>query len=129
VYEWFAEGFDKEATRSVLASGRKILGSTRHPLNTADFSSYLLRAQASGAKVVALVNSASDMTNAVKQANEFGLKRAGQTIVPMLTFITDIHSIGPEAAQGLRFLTAFYWDRDDDSRAWSTRFFERHKRD
>lgn len=110
------------------ASGGEVVGSTRHPLNTADFSSYLLRAQASGAKVVALANSASDMTNAVKQANEFGLKRAGQTIVPMLTFITDIHSIGLEAAQGLRFLTAFYWDRDDDSRAWSKQFFERHKR-
>jgi len=124
----FGHSMEAEATRSVLASGGKTLGSTRHPLNTADFSSYLLRAQASGAKVVALANAASDMTNSVKQANEFGLKRAGQTIVPMLTFITDIHSIGLEAAQGLRFLTAFYWDRDDDSRAWSKRFFERHKR-
>jgi branched-chain amino acid transport system substrate-binding protein len=124
----FGHSMEAEATRAVVASGGKVLGSARHPLNTADFSSYLLRAQASGAKVVALANAGGDLINAIKQANEFGLKRAGQTIVPMLTFITDIHSIGLEAAQGLRFLTAFYWDRDDDSRAWSKRFFERHKR-
>jgi len=100
----------------------------RHPLNTADFSSYLLQAQASGAKVVALANAGGDMTNAIKQANEFGLTRAGQTVVSLLTFITDVNSVGLKAAQGLTFVTAFYWDRDDESRAWSKRFFALHKR-
>ena len=119
---------EADATSAVLASGGKVLGSARHPLNTADFSAYLLQAQASGAKVVALANAGGDMTNATKQANEFGLTRAGQTVVSLLTFITDVHSVGLKAAQGLTFVTAFYWDRDDESRAWSKRFFELHRR-
>jgi branched-chain amino acid transport system substrate-binding protein len=119
---------EADATSAVVASGGKVFGSARHPLNTADFSSYLLRAQASGAKVVALANAGGDMINATKQANEFGLTRAGQTVVSLLAFITDVHSVGLEAAQGLTFVTAFYWDRDEQSRAWSKRFFERHKR-
>jgi branched-chain amino acid transport system substrate-binding protein len=119
---------EADATSAVAASGGKVLGSVRHPLNTADFSAYLLQAQASGAKVVALANAGGDMTNATKQANEFGLTRTGQTVVSLLTFITDVHSVGLRAAQGLTFVTAFYWDRDDESRAWSKRFFEVHKR-
>jgi branched-chain amino acid transport system substrate-binding protein len=119
---------EADATSAVLSSGGKVLGSARHPLNTADFSAYLLQAQASGAKVIALANAGGDMTNAIKQANEFGLTRAGQTVVSLLTFITDVHSVGLNAAQGLTFVTAFYWDRDDESRAWSKRFFEVHKR-
>jgi branched-chain amino acid transport system substrate-binding protein len=119
---------EADATAAVIASGGKVLGSARHPLNTADFSSYLLQAQTSGAQVVALANAGGDMTNATKQANEFGLTRSGQTVVSLLTFITDVHSIGLKAAQGLTFVTAFYWDRDDESRAWSKRFFELHKR-
>ena len=119
---------EADATSAVVASGGKVLGSARHPLNTADFSAYLLQAQASGAKVVALANAGGDMTNATKQANEFGLARAGQTVVSLLTFITDVNSVGLKAAQGLTFVTAFYWDRDDESRAWSKRFFEVHKR-
>jgi branched-chain amino acid transport system substrate-binding protein len=119
---------EADATSAVVASGGKVLGGVRHPLNTADFSAYLLQAQASGAKVVALANAGGDMTNATKQANEFGLTRAGQTVVSLLTFITDVNSVGLKAAQGLTFVTAFYWDRDDESRAWSKRFFERHKR-
>ena len=119
---------EADATSAVVASGGKVLGGVRHPLNTADFSSYLLQAQASKAKVVALANAGGDMTNAIKQANEFGLTRAGQTVVSLLTFITDVNSVGLKAAQGLTFVTAFYWDRDDESRAWSKRFFERHKR-
>jgi branched-chain amino acid transport system substrate-binding protein len=118
---------EADATSAVLASGGKVLGNVRHPLNTADFSAYLLQAQASGAKVVALANAGGDMTNATKQANEFGLTRR-QTIVSLLTFITDVHSVGLKSAQGLTFVTAFYWDRDDESRAWSKRFFELHKR-
>jgi len=119
---------EADATSAVVASGGKVLGGVRHPLNTADFSSYLLQAQASRAKVVALANAGGDMTNAIKQANEFGLTRAGQTVVSLLTFITEVNSVGLKAAQGLTFVTAFYWDRDDESRAWSKRFFERHKR-
>ena len=115
---------EADATSAVVASGGKVLGGVRHPLNTADFSSYLLQAQASRAKVVALANAGGDMTNAIKQANEFGLTRAGQTVVSLLTFITDVNSVGLKAAQGLTFVTAFYWDRDDESRAWSKRFFD-----
>lgn len=124
----FGHSLEADAASAVLASGGKVLGSVRHPLNTADFSSYLLQAQASGAKVVALANGSGDMINATKQANEFGLTRSGQTVVSLLVFITDIHSVGLKATQGLTFVTAFYWDRDEASRAWSKRFFERHKR-
>ncbi len=116
------------ATSAVVASGRKVLGSARHPLNTADFSAFLLQAQASGAKVVALANAGGDMVNATKQADEFGLTRAGKTVVSLLTFITDVNSVGLKAMQGLTFITAFCWDRDDESRAWSKRFFELRKR-
>ena len=116
------------ATSAVVASGGKVLGSARHPLNTADFSAFLLQAQASGAKVVALANAGGDMVNATKQADEFGLTRAGKTVVSLLTFITDVNSVGLKAMQGLTFITAFCWDRDDESRAWSKRFFELRKR-
>src|SRR5262249_22852574 len=119
---------EADATAAVIASGGKVLGSARHPLNTPDFSSYLLQAQSSGAQVVALANAGGDMINAAKQANEFGLTRTGQTVVSRLAFITDIHTMGLKASQGLTFITAFYWDRDDESRAWSKRFFELHKR-
>ena len=119
---------EADATAAVLAAGGKVLGHARHPINTSDFSSYLLQAQASGAKVVALANAGGDMINAIKQANEFGLTRGGQKVVSLLTFISDIHSVGLTATQGLTFVTAFYWDRNDESRAWSKRFFERFKR-
>jgi branched-chain amino acid transport system substrate-binding protein len=124
----FGYSMEADASNAVLSSGGKVLGSVRHPLNSADFSSYLLQAQASGAKVIALANAGGDMINATKQANEFGLSRVGQTLVSMLAFITDIHSLGLAAAQGLRFITGFYWDRDNETRAWSKRFFDRHRR-
>lgn len=123
----FGQSMEADATNAVLAAGGKVLGSVRHPLNTSDFSSYLLQAQASGAKVVALANGGGDMVNAVKQANEFGLTKK-QTMVSMLVFISDVHSMELKAAQVLKFVTAFYWDRDDESRAWSKRFFARHGR-
>jgi branched-chain amino acid transport system substrate-binding protein len=123
----FGHSLEADTTRAVLASGGKVVGSVRHPLNTADFSSYLLQAKASGAKVVALANGGGDMINATKQANEFGLPQGGQTVVSLLIFITDVHSLGLQAAQGLTFVTAFYWDRDDETRAWSQRFFARHQ--
>ncbi|TWC01266.1 amino acid/amide ABC transporter substrate-binding protein (HAAT family) [Bradyrhizobium macuxiense] len=126
----YAFGYSMEANASsaVLASGGKVLGSVRHPINSADFSSYLLQAQASGAKVVGLANAGGDMINATKQAAEFGLSRRGQTLVSLLAFISDVHSFGLRAAQGLRFVTGFYWDRNDETRTWSKRFFERHGR-
>ncbi|MGA8653527.1 MAG: ABC transporter substrate-binding protein [Xanthobacteraceae bacterium] len=124
----FGHSLEADATSAVLAAGGKVLGSVRHPLNTADFSSYLLQAQASGAKVVALANGGGDMINAIKQAGEFGLTCSGQTVVSLLVFISDVHSMGLQTAQGLKFATAFYWDRDEDSRAWSKRFFARHGR-
>ena len=125
----FGHSLEAEAKNAVLASGGKVLGAVRHPLNNPDFSSYLLQAQASGAKVVALANAGGDMTNATKQASDFGLSRAGnQSLVSLLVFITDIHSLGLAVTQGLQFATAFYWDRDDESRAWSKRFFGIHQR-
>jgi branched-chain amino acid transport system substrate-binding protein len=124
----FGHSLEADARSAVVASGGKVLGSARHPLNNADFSSYLLQAQASGAKVVALANAGGDMINATKQANEFGLSRAGQTLVSLLVFITDVHSLGLAAAQGLRFVTGFYWDRDNETRVWSKRFSDRHGR-
>jgi branched-chain amino acid transport system substrate-binding protein len=123
----FGHSLEADATSAVQAAGGKVLGSVRHPLNTSDFSSYLLQAQASGAKVVAFANSAGDMINAIKQANEFGLTKS-QTMVSLLIFISDVHSLTLQAAQGLKFVTAFYWDRNEETRAWSKRFFERHGR-
>jgi branched-chain amino acid transport system substrate-binding protein len=123
----FGHSLEADATSAVVAAGGKVLGSVRHPLNTADFSSYLLQAQASGAKVVAFANGGGDMVNATKQANEFGLTK-NQTIVSLLVFISDVHSMELKSAQGLKFVTAFYWDRNEETRAWSQRFFERHGR-
>jgi branched-chain amino acid transport system substrate-binding protein len=123
----FGHSMEADATAAVQAAGGKVLGSVRHPLNTSDFSSYLLQAQASGAKVVALANGGGDMVNTVKQANEFGLGKK-QSLVSLLIFISDVHSMQLQAAQGLKFITAFYWDRDDDTRAWSKRFFDKQGR-
>ena len=123
----FGHSLEADATAAVQAAGGKVLGSVRHPLNTSDFSSYLLQAQASGAKVVAFANGGGDMINAVKQANEFGLTKS-QSMVALLIFISDVHSMELKAAQGLKFVTAFYWDRDDETRAWSKRFFDKQGR-
>jgi branched-chain amino acid transport system substrate-binding protein len=123
----FGHSLEADATAAVQAAGGKVLGSVRHPLNTSDFSSYLLQAQASGAKVVAFANGGGDMVNAVKQANEFGLTKT-QSMVALLIFISDVHSMQLQAAQGLKFVTGFYWDRDDETRAWSKRFFDRQGR-
>ena len=114
------------ALPAITAGGGKLLGSIRHPLNAADFSSYLLAAQASGAQAVALCNGGNDTVNGIKQAAEFGLTKRGQKLVGMFVNITDIHSIGLPTAQGTIFTTAFYWDYDDKSRAWSQDFFKRH---
>jgi branched-chain amino acid transport system substrate-binding protein len=122
----FGHAFAADISEAVKANGGKVLGEVRHPLNTADFSSFLLAAQSSGAKVVALANAGTDMANAVKQAAEFGISDK-QTLVAPIVFITDVHSMGLQAVHGLRFVTGFYWNLDDRSRAWSERFFERRK--
>ena len=103
-----------------------MVGSARHPLNNSDFSSFLLQAQASNAKVIALANGGSDTINSLKQATEFGLIRDHLIVAP-LVYISDIHRMGLPVAQGLTFVEGFYWDLNDDTRAWSKRFFERRK--
>src|SRR5216684_2814625 len=125
----FGQDLEKDTTNVVLKSGGKVLGSVRHPLNTSDFSSFLLQAQSSKAKVVGLANAGGDTINAIKQAAEFGLtKSGGQRLSPLLAFITDIDSVGLETAQGMLLAEAFYWDLNDDTRAFSRRFMERVKR-
>ena len=124
----FGADLEKDTTNVVLKSGGKVLGSVRHPLNTSDFSSYLLQAQASKAKVIGLANAGGDTINAIKQGAEFGLMKSGQKMSPLLAFVTDIDSVGLETAQGLLLAEAFYWDLNDDTRAFSKRFMERVKR-
>ncbi len=125
----FGQDLEKDTTNVVLKSGGKVVGGVKHPLNTSDFSSFLLQAQASKAKVIGLANAGGDTINAIKQASEFGLmKSGGQKLSPLLAFITDIDSIGLETAQGLLLAEAFYWDLNDDTRAFSKRFMERIKR-
>ena len=117
------------AARSVIeGAGGKVLGEVRPPLGATDFASPLLQAQGSGAKVVALMNAGADTTNAIKQAHEFAVVGHGQTLVAVALFITDVHALGLETAQGLLFTTGFYWDRDEGSRAFGHRFFSRIRR-
>jgi branched-chain amino acid transport system substrate-binding protein len=122
----FGLSMTNDATRAVEAAGGKVLGVVRHPLNTSDFASYLLQAQASGAKVVLLASGGADLVNAIKQSKEFGITSRGQVLATPLMFITDVRSLGLQAAQGLSFTTPFYWDRNDETRAWSNRFRELH---
>ncbi|MEH2480227.1 branched-chain amino acid transport system substrate-binding protein [Nitrobacteraceae bacterium AZCC 2146] len=125
----FGQDLERDTTAVVLKSGGKVLGGVKHPLNTSDFSSFLLQAQSSKAKVVGLANAGGDTINAVKQAAEFGLTRSGgQKLSPLLAFISDIDSVGLETAQGLILAEAFYWDLNDETRAFTKRFQERTKR-
>jgi branched-chain amino acid transport system substrate-binding protein len=119
------QGIEAEATNYVTRNGGKVLGSAKHPLGTSDFASLLLQAQNSKAKVVGLANAGADTINAVKQAGEFGMKEGGQTLVAFLIFINDVHGMGLKAAQGLLLTEAFYWDMDDDTRAFAKRFAAR----
>jgi branched-chain amino acid transport system substrate-binding protein len=119
----FGQALERDAANVVKENGGKVLGDVRHPLNTSDFSSYLLQAQASKAKVVALANAGGDTTNALKQASEFGLTQGGQKMIALLQEITDTHSLGIRATQGLIVTDAFYWDMDDQTRAFSKRFY------
>ena len=125
----FGTTLEKDATDVVNANGGKVLGSARHPLNASDFSAFLLRAQNSGAKVVGLANAGGDTINAIKGAQEFQLTKDGkQSLAGLLVYINDVHTLGLEAAQGMLLTTAFYWDRNDESRKWSRRFFEKMKK-
>jgi branched-chain amino acid transport system substrate-binding protein len=118
----FGHALERDTSAVVTANGGKVLGGVKHPLNTSDFSSFLLQAQASKAKVVGLANAGGDTTNAIKQAAEFGIVAAGQKLAALLLFINDVHSLGLKTAQGLTFTESFYWDQNDQTRAWSKRF-------
>src|ERR1700742_3214604 len=123
----FGAALERDTTTAVKASGGKVLGGVKAPLSTADFSSFLLQAQASKAKVIGLANAGADTTNSIKQAAEFGITGGGQKLAALLLFITDVHSLGLKAAQGLNFTETFYWDMNDQTRAFSKRFQERMK--
>ena len=122
----FGKSLEGDTSKVVEAAGGKVLGDVKAPFPTTDFSSYLLQAQGSGAQIIGLANAGADTINAIKQANEFGLTKK-QSLAGLLVFLSDIHSLGLATAKGMYLTTAFYWDRDDASRAWSKRFFERHK--
>jgi len=123
----FGHSLEKDTADAVRAGGGKVLGQVRHPLNTSDFSSFLLQAQASKAKVIGLANAGGDTINAIKAANEFGLTKT-QSLAGLLMFDTDIHSLGLKTTQGMMLTTGFYWDRDDVSRKFGKRFFEKTKK-
>jgi branched-chain amino acid transport system substrate-binding protein len=124
----FGQDLERDTTAVVVANGGKVVGGVRAPLNTADFSSFLLQAQSSKAKVIALANAGADTTNAIKQASEFGIVKGGQKLAGMLVFITDVNALGLDKAQGMLLTTAFYWDMNDETRKWSARFMAKEGR-
>ena len=123
----FGHALERDTEAVVQKMGGKVLGKVRHPLNTQDFSSFLLQAQASKAKIIGLANAGGDTTNSIKQAAEFGIVKGGQNLAGMLVFLTDIHALGLPTAQGLIFTETFYWDMNDQTRAFAKRFAERDK--
>jgi branched-chain amino acid transport system substrate-binding protein len=125
----FGQALERDTAAVVEANGGKVLGEVRTPLSTPDFSSFLLQAQGSGAKVIGLANAGGDTINSIKQAGEFGIAAGGQQLAGLLVFITDIHAIGLKSAQGLQLTESFYWDQNDGTRAWSKRFFERNHKE
>jgi branched-chain amino acid transport system substrate-binding protein len=120
----FGHALERDTSAVITANGGKVLGSVKHPLNTSDFSSFLLQAQSSKAKVIGLANAGGDTTNAIKQAAEFGIVSGGQKLASLLLFITDVHALGLKTAQGLTLTESFYWDLNDQTRAWSNRFIK-----
>ena len=124
----FGQELERDAAAAVKAAGGTVLGAVRAPIATADFSSYLLQAQGSKAKVIGLANAGGDLLNSAKQAAEFGLTTSGQSLAGLLTYIQDIHSLGLKAMQGTLLTEAFYWDLNDRSRTFSKRYFERMKK-
>jgi branched-chain amino acid transport system substrate-binding protein len=127
----YAFGYDLErnTTKVVRQNGGWVLGSVRAPLGTADFSPFLSKAEASGAKIIGLANAGGDTINSIRQAGKLGIAQGGQKLVALLLFSSDVHSLGLQTAQGLQTTSAFYWDQNDDTRAWSKRFFDRMKRE
>jgi branched-chain amino acid transport system substrate-binding protein len=123
----FGHALERDTEAVVLKSGGKVLGKVRAPLNTQDFSSFLLQAQASKAKIVGLANAGGDTRNSIKQAAEFGIVKGGQNMAGLLVFLLDVHALGLPAAQGLIFTETFYWDLNDQTRAFTKRFAERNK--
>jgi len=122
----FGLALERDTEAVVLKNGGKVLGRVRHPFPTSDFSSFLLQAQASKAKIIGLANAGTDTTNAIKQGAEFGITKGGQQFAGLLVFLTDVHGLGLEKAQGLLLTESFYWDLNDQTRAWAKRFAERH---
>jgi branched-chain amino acid transport system substrate-binding protein len=124
----FGKSLEEDTTKVVKGAGGKVVGAARHPSpGTTDFSSYLLQAQSSGAKVIGLANAGSDTVNSIKQAAEFGVTPK-QSLAGLLVFISEVHALGLETAKGMYLTTAFYWDLDDETRKWSKKFFDRHKK-
>lgn len=123
----FGAALERDTTAVITANGGKVVGGVKHPLNTPDFSSFLLQAQASKAKIIGLANAGGDTTNTIKQAAEFGIVKGGQKLAALLLFLTDVKAIGLETAQGLNFTETFYWDMNDQTRAFSKRFSARMK--
>jgi branched-chain amino acid transport system substrate-binding protein len=121
----FGHALERDVTNVVKANGGKVVGGVRAPLNTSDFSSFLLQAQASGAKVIGLANAGGDTINSIKQAGEFGIVKGGQKLAGLLVFISDVNSLGLKLAQGLNLTEAFYWDQNDATRAFAKRFAEK----
>jgi branched-chain amino acid transport system substrate-binding protein len=123
----FGLALERDTEAVVLKSGGKVLGKVRAPLNTQDFSSFLLQAQASKAKIIGLANAGGDTRNSIKQAGEFGIVKGGQNLAGLLVFLTDVHALGLATAQGLIFTETFYWDMNDQTRAFTKRFIARNK--
>jgi len=123
----FGHALERDTEAVVLQNGGKVLGKVRHPINTQDFSSFLLQAQASKAKIIGLANAGGDTTNSIKQAAEFGIVKGGQSLAGLLVFLTDVHALGLQTAQGLIVTNTFYWDSNDQTRAFAKRFAERDK--
>jgi branched-chain amino acid transport system substrate-binding protein len=121
----FGAALERDTSAVITANGGKVLGGVKHPLNTSDFSSFLLQAQNSKAKIIGLANAGGDTTNAIKQAAEFGIVEGGQKLAALLLFINDVHALGLKTAHGLTFTESFYWDLNDQTRAWSKRFAEK----
>jgi branched-chain amino acid transport system substrate-binding protein len=123
----FGQALERDTTAAVVKAGGKVLGDVKAPLNTQDFSSFLLQAQASKAKVIGLANAGGDTTNSIKQAAEFGIVKGGQQLAGLLVFLTDVHAMGLQTAQGLTLTTTFYWDMNDKTRAFAKRFAAQDK--
>ena len=123
----FGKSLEDDTTAVIKANGGKVLGSVKHPLNASDFSSFLLQAQSSGAKVIGLANAGGDTINSIKAAAEFGLTK-NATLAGLLVFLSDVHSLGLEAAQNMYVTEAWYWDLNEESRAWAKKFYEKFKK-